>query len=267
MPITGCRTSRPSSFGGCCKDGQPFKAMLGSSTLSSQTALHHNAGATSITSAGDVLTTSKPSRYIVIYAPAAKKQKKSWKEASLIVSEHRAVLFDTTLQKSIASCGAQGGKNPLFDQMASRPGKSFDEGDEIVMNGSWSIQIITVMHRHLCPYDEVEVAPVQHQPSQLVLPTAKEKLHQPLHAASLRATNAPPQYLKEVTLNSQNLPSFFHSTCNFSPPPPLASQTFLTGRRPLRTKAEILDMMMPPKSPRAGGEYLLEVSHLCSSHI
>lgn len=209
-----------------------LKAALGSSppqptTTSSSSRLHSHACATLPSNDIPSRSAPPPSRYTVIYAPAGKKQKKCWKEASLTVSESKAVLFDTTLHRSIASCGAPGAKNPMFDQMAARPSKGFDEGDEIVMNGAWSVQIIAVMHKHLCPYDEFvsleSAAPAPARGHQL----------REVHRAQLHAS---PPHAIAVPSQSPQLPSPTPTACH--------SLRYLSGREPLRTNAEVLAMFL-----------------------
>ncbi|CUG92818.1 Hypothetical protein, putative [Bodo saltans] len=208
----------------------------------------------------------EPSRFNVIFASTAKKHNRIWKDGMLIVSEGRTVLYDITLQKSVASCGgASGAKNAMFSQMASRAGKSFNEGDELIMNGVWAVQIITVMHRHLCPYDDEapSIAIPQAGPTPLSNANAKQLKSslQVLHPVKVIPDHP---FLAEISVNSQNLPSYYQTGCyNLSshpaPPPPTTlmpvPQAYLTGLQPRRTNAEVLYHMRSGSSGTQGHQH------------
>jgi hypothetical protein len=182
---------------------------------------------------------SAPSRFDVLYAPAAKKQRKQWKEASLTVNEGRAVLFDTTLKKTVGACGTPGAPNAIFKEMSEKPQKSFSEGDEFIFNGAWSVQIIAVMHRHLCPYDEPLVAAanagrcdedvVVSSPPPTALHTTVEQRDRH-HCAAL-----------SLPLYAQ--PPMAFAIAGTQPTP---SRMFFTGRRPLRSNKDLLDLLLLP---------------------
>lgn len=221
MPLTTANGSlAPSSH----TFSQAPKQQLGSTIIPSSTNGHSLLHAP--VAGGELLRSRRgpppSSRFDVIYAPVAKKQRKSWKEASLTVNAARAVLFDSTLNKTIATCGTAGASNAVFDQMMRRPGKGFHEGEEIIINGNWCVQILTVMHRHMCPYDEQD------------------------HIIAMSPPGPPSPHAPPVIASVPlSYPGTLHHNATAPSKPKLMvdedlSPSYLIGHRPLRSNTEIL---------------------------
>lgn len=109
------------------------------------------------------------SRYDILYSTSSSgKQRKAWKDGTLVVDERRAVVLSISDGRPVWSQQSSGSSPPaLFRELLTRTTRSLDEGEELQLGPACRIQVIRVMHNALLPWDsctDVAAPPVQSAP-------------------------------------------------------------------------------------------------------